>query len=63
MGGPVYIICDITNYLQSIAVQYAAYMSVMWKLEASSAQTLRIEYSLSLYSEVGGMLCSAVKYL
>ena len=36
--------CDIANGL--ILVQYVTYTSVMWKLEASSAQTLRIDFTL-----------------
>ena len=34
-------ICDITTNLEPIMVLYTSYTSVMWKLEGSSAHTLR----------------------
>lgn len=36
---PMGMICDITTIFQPIMVQYSTYISVMWKLEASSAHT------------------------
>ena len=37
------MIYDITTSLEPIVVQYAAYTSVMWKPEASSVHTLRMD--------------------
>lgn len=37
------MICAITNHLEPIVVQDAAFTSVVWKLEASTAQTLTMD--------------------
>ena len=42
--GPSSRICDITVNSEPVVVQYAAHTSVMWKPEASSAQTLRMDF-------------------
>ena len=41
-----YLICDSTTSLARNVVQYTIYTSVMWKLEASSAQTLRMDFTV-----------------
>ena len=40
-------ICDITDSLEaSHCFHYSTYESVMWKLEAHSVQTLRMEFTV-----------------
>ena len=51
-GGATSMICDITNSLEAIMVQYSAYTSVMWKtwsLQCTDAEN-------GLYNEVGDSL-------
>ena len=43
---PVSMICEITTRLEPVLVQCATYTSVMWKTEAFSAQTLRMNFTV-----------------
>ena len=43
---PMSTICDITTILEPRVAQYVTYTHVMWKLEASSAQTLRTDFTV-----------------
>lgn len=45
-GGPTSMTCETTNSLEPILVQYSTYTSVMCKLEASSAHTLRMDFTV-----------------
>ena len=45
-SGPMSMICDIATVWKLIVVQYATYTSVMLKLETSSAQTLRMNFTV-----------------
>ena len=41
---------------QTVVVQYAIYTSVMWKLEACSAQTLRMVFTVKEETSKAGKL-------
>ena len=45
-SGPKSMICDITTSLEPSLIKYLTSTSVMWKIEASSAHTLRMDFKV-----------------